>query len=85
MLPFYLSFFGVHLFGFKIDVSIICCLAAVIVTLSVRQFLFKNERIQNHLQSSHDAKQSLDPSAIETASSAAQSMPRVGGGSGHGH
>jgi hypothetical protein len=55
MLPFYLSFFGVRLFGFKMDVSLIACAAATIVILSVRQFLFQNERIQSHLQSSHAA------------------------------
>jgi hypothetical protein len=54
MLPFYLTLFGVHLFGFKIDVAIIGCVAVVIVILSVRQFVFQNERIRIHLQSSHD-------------------------------
>jgi hypothetical protein len=55
MLPFYLPFFGVHLFSFKIDVSIISCVAATIVFLAVRQLLFQNQRIQSYLQSSHDA------------------------------
>ena len=55
MLPFYLSFFGVHLFGFKTDVSIISCVAATMVILAARQFAFQNKRIQRHLESRHDA------------------------------
>jgi hypothetical protein len=55
MLPFYLPFFGIRLFGFVADVLIISCLAAVIVYLAMRQLLFQNQRIQGHLESVHDA------------------------------
>ena len=52
MVPFYLPFFGVHLFGFKLDVSIIAGLAAAMVILSVRQLLFQNQSIRRHWQAS---------------------------------
>lgn len=52
MLPFYLPFFGIRLFGFGVDVSIISCVAAMIVCLAVRQFQLQNHRIQSYLQSS---------------------------------
>jgi asparagine N-glycosylation enzyme membrane subunit Stt3 len=55
MLPFYLPFFGIPLFGFAVDVSIISSLAITIVFLSWWQFQFQNQRIQSYLQSSHDA------------------------------
>ena len=55
MLPFYLPFFGIRLFGAVTDVSIIACLAAMIVYLAVRQFQFQNQRIQSYSQLSHDA------------------------------
>jgi peptidoglycan/LPS O-acetylase OafA/YrhL len=55
MLPFYLLFFGIPLFGFTVDVSIIACVAAVIVYLSLRQLQFQNQRIQSHRQSSLEA------------------------------
>ena len=55
MLPFYLPFFGIRLFGFAVDVSIIACVTATIVCLAVWQFRFQNQRIQSYLQLSHDA------------------------------
>jgi len=55
MLTFYLPFFGIRLFGFAVDVSIIACVTAMIVYLALRQLQFQNQRIQSFLQSSHDA------------------------------
>jgi hypothetical protein len=55
LLPFYLPFFGVRLFGFSVDVSIILGVAAIIVCLAWRQFRFQNQRIKRYLQLSHDA------------------------------
>jgi amino acid transporter len=55
MLPFFLPFFGIRLFGFAVNVSIISCVAATIVFLALRQLQFQNQRIQSFLQSSHDA------------------------------
>ncbi len=51
IVPFYLPFFGIRLFGFAVDVSIISCVAATIVFLALRQFQFQNQRIQSCLQS----------------------------------
>ncbi|HSY74326.1 MAG TPA: hypothetical protein VK810_02560 [Dongiaceae bacterium] len=55
LLPFYLPFFGIRLFGWSIDVSIILGVATIIVCLALRQFRFQNQRVRRYLQSSHDA------------------------------
>jgi uncharacterized paraquat-inducible protein A len=55
LLAFYLPFFGIRLFGFAADVSIISCVAAMIVYLALRQLQFQNQQIQSYFQSSHDA------------------------------
>ena len=55
MLPFYLPFFGVRLFGHVADIAIIVCVAAMIVCLALRQLLFQNQRIQSYLESCHNA------------------------------
>jgi hypothetical protein len=55
ILPFYLPFFGVRLFGPMADISIIVCVAVMIVCLAFRQLLFQNQRIQSYLESCHDA------------------------------
>jgi uncharacterized membrane protein (DUF485 family) len=55
LLLFYLPFFGVRLFGFSVDVSIILGVAAIIVCLTLRQFYFQKQNIVRYLQSSHDA------------------------------
>ena len=55
LLPFYLPFFGVRLFGWSVDVSIILGVAAIIVYLALRQFRFQNQRIRRYLELSHDA------------------------------
>jgi hypothetical protein len=55
LLLFYLPFFGILLFGFSIDVSIILGVAAIIVCLTLRQFYFQKQSIRRYLQSSHDA------------------------------
>ena len=55
LLPFYLPFFGIRLFGWKVDLSIILCLAAMIVYLASRQFHFMNHNVRRYLQSSHAA------------------------------
>ena len=55
MLPFYMPFFGIRLFGFTVDMSIISCVAAMIVYVALRQFQFQSQRIQSYLQLSHDA------------------------------
>ena len=54
LLLFYLPFFGIRLFGFAVDVSIITFVAAMIVFLSLRQLLFQNRRVQSYLQTHHD-------------------------------
>jgi uncharacterized membrane protein (DUF485 family) len=55
LLPFYMPFFGVRLFGWSVDVSIIFGVAAIIVCLALRQFRFQNQRIRGFLQSIPDA------------------------------
>jgi hypothetical protein len=52
LLPFYLPFFGIRLFGFVANVSIISCLTAIIVYLALRQMRYQNQRVERYLQSS---------------------------------
>jgi hypothetical protein len=54
MLPFYLPFFGIRLFGFAVDVSILSSIAIAIIFLAWWQFQFQNQRIQTYLKSGHD-------------------------------
>jgi hypothetical protein len=48
MLPFYLPFFGIRLFGYPANQCIILSLAALIVLLTLRQFHFQKQSIQRH-------------------------------------
>lgn len=50
LLVFYLPFFGVRLFGFGINISIMFGVAAVMICLAIRHLRFKNQRIKRHLK-----------------------------------
>lgn len=49
LLPFYLPFFGIRLFGPAADISIILGVAVVIVCLTLRQFHFQARHIRQYL------------------------------------
>ena len=50
LLPFYLPFFGIPLFGFPANLCIILSLGAFIVFLSLRQLHFQRQSIRRHLE-----------------------------------
>jgi hypothetical protein len=50
LLPFYLVFFGIPLFGFPANQCIILSVAALIVFLALRQFHFQKQSIRRHLE-----------------------------------
>jgi len=50
LLPFYLPFFGIPLFGFPANQCIIVSIAALIVILSLRQFHFQKQSIRRYRQ-----------------------------------
>jgi len=53
LLPFYLTFFGIPLFGFPANQCIILSLAALIVILALRQFHFEKQSIQRYSKMNH--------------------------------
>ncbi len=55
LVVFYLPFFGIRLFAPAVDIAIILGLGAVVVGLTLRQFLFQNKCIKHYLSSSHAA------------------------------
>ncbi|HWD90815.1 MAG TPA: hypothetical protein VG938_00570 [Verrucomicrobiae bacterium] len=55
LLPFYLPFFGIRVFGFAVDLSIILSVSAAMVVLALWQLRYMNQSIRHYLQSSHDA------------------------------
>ena len=50
LLPFYLTFFGIPLFGYPANQCIILGIAAVIVFLGLRQFHFQKQSIRRYLE-----------------------------------
>ncbi|GEM_PF-7134942 len=54
LLVFYLPFFGIHFFGFGINLSIMLGIVAVIIYLTLRQISFEKQSIKRYLQSSHN-------------------------------
>jgi hypothetical protein len=61
LLPFYLPFFGIRLFGPAADISIILGLAAIVVYASLRQIHFQSKQISQYLRSNnHPTGQSAD-------------------------
>jgi hypothetical protein len=55
LLPFYLPFFGIPLFGFPANLCIILSLTALIVFLSLRQFYFQKQSIRQFLKANPGA------------------------------
>jgi asparagine N-glycosylation enzyme membrane subunit Stt3 len=55
LLPFYLPFFGIRLFGFATDLGIILSVGALIVFLALRQFYFQNQKIRQFLKANQEA------------------------------
>lgn len=51
LLPFYLPFFGIRLFGPVMNISIALGLAVVIVALTLRQFQYQKQCIGGYLRS----------------------------------
>ncbi len=50
LLPFYLPFFGIPLFGFAANLCLILSLGALIVVLTLRQFHFQKQSIRRFLE-----------------------------------
>jgi len=50
LLPFYLTFFGIPLFGYPVNQCIIVSIAALIVFLALRQFHFQKQSIRRYLE-----------------------------------
>jgi len=55
LLPFYLPFFGIPLFGFSANLCIILSITVLIVFLTLRQFHFQNQSIRHYLEMSKGA------------------------------
>lgn len=53
LVVFYLPFFGIKLFSPPVDIAIILGLGAVVVGLTLRQFLFQQKCIKHYLSSNH--------------------------------
>jgi hypothetical protein len=51
LLPFYLPFFGIRLWGPEINISVVLGLAVIIVALTLRQFRYQNQCIGSYLRS----------------------------------
>jgi len=51
LMPFYLPFFGINLFGFAMNLFIILGTTIAMICLALRQMRFMNERIGHYLQS----------------------------------
>jgi hypothetical protein len=56
LLPFYLPFFGIRVFGHTVDLAIILSLSAVMVILAVWQLHFMHQNIRRYLQSNPGAQ-----------------------------
>ncbi len=55
LLAVYGYYFGVGMTSFAANLSVIFCVTATMIYLSLRHFHFVNQRIESYLQSSHDA------------------------------